>query len=506
MKTLDVVVGGNFGSEAKGHMTQRLAERRSKQMADSGKESAVEVIRVAGPNAGHTGHDSEGKPWAFRQLPVAAVIESPVVFGSGSVQVILGIAAGSEVDPEVLLDELDRARAAGLLDDKSVWVSEEVTLITEEHRAREADADLVARVGSTGKGIGAARADRVMRTAKRLADDDAVRASLETRGIQIMPAGQTSATDMMPWLDQVSIIVEGAQGYGLGLHAGHYPQSTSSDCRAIDFLAMAGINPWNYEEEVFNVWVVARVYPIRVAGNSGELKGETTWSQLGLKEERTTVTKLVRRVGEPDWPHVSEAVRANGPMNVRLAVFMYDQMFPETFETTSVYTWSREAEDYLDEIERETGLRPTLVGTGPNSVAWLDWSEGSVQKRLDLNMEAVARRNQEVEAEADSAEQEDDYMQWWADTSRAIANMVVPKAREYGSRDLVEIGREFAALAGRGEVSEGYAYELGVFFYLRGKVSRWSAAAARGELVSKDTLDDIIAYAMMALHNREESK
>src|SRR5699024_12386568 len=63
MTTLDIVVGGNFGSEAKGHMVQRLTERR----LEENPETYVEVVRGAGPNAGNTGHDETGKDGAFRQ-------------------------------------------------------------------------------------------------------------------------------------------------------------------------------------------------------------------------------------------------------------------------------------------------------------------------------------------------------------------------------------------------------------------------------------------------------
>src|SRR5699024_3380302 len=178
MTQREVVVGGHFGSEAKGHMVQRLTERR----LEENPESYVEVVRVAGPNAGHTRHDETGKAWAFRQLPVAAVVPGNVV---------LGIAAGSEIDPEVLLDELTRATNAGLLDDKTVWVSDEATIIEGNHKQLEAEAGLVQRAGSTGKGIGAARADRVMRTAKRLADCPELRNELKHYGVVPNAAGQT---------------------------------------------------------------------------------------------------------------------------------------------------------------------------------------------------------------------------------------------------------------------------------------------------------------------------
>lgn len=349
MSTLDVVVGGQFGSEAKGHAVQRLAEKR---IFDHG---SARIIRVAGPNAGHTGYDPKGEAWALRQVPVAAVVPGDA---------ILEIAPGSEIDPVVLLDEIDRLSNAGLLRDKTVVVSAEATIITEAHKIAEADGLLTARLGSTGKGIGAARADRIMRTANRLADDENLVARLESRNVLVV--NKSYPTPSTP------TIIEGTQGYGLGVHAGFYPQCTSSDCRAIDFLAMAGINPWNWESEDLTVWVMARVFPIRVAGNSGPLKDEVSWTELGLPEEYTTVTKKVRRVGKPDWQLVRQAVEANGPNNVQIALSMVDQLYPVVRDRPYSHrdpVWV-EPSHFLGAVEKEVGAPIGLVMSGPNTAGW----------------------------------------------------------------------------------------------------------------------------------------
>lgn len=371
MKTLEVVVGAQFGSEAKGHVVQRLTERAQKE------NKPVQVVRVAGPNAGHTGYDANGTPWALRQIPVAAVTDGPV---------ILGISAGSEIDAPVVLDEFDRLRDAGLLKNKFLWIHGEATMITQEHKSaenampthpgQELD-DMVARLGSTGKGIGAARAERLMRRAKRVVDDEDFVFECERRGIPIADP-QHNVVDAMD--ANGHLIIEGTQGYGLGLRAGFYPQCTSSDCRAIDFMAMAGVHPWQFLTT--DVWAVARIFPIRVAGNSGPLKGETTWGELGLPDERTTVTKKIRRVGAPDWDLVREAVRANGGApHVQLAVTMVDQIFPwmrdrgyyqpwEGDEETSLYRM-RTLSDYLTDIQRQTGAQVGMITTGPNTASFL---------------------------------------------------------------------------------------------------------------------------------------
>lgn len=358
MTTVEVVVGAQYGSEAKGHVTQRLTER-----AQASSRDTPHVVRVAGPNAGHTGYDAGGHAWALRQVPVAAVTRGSVV---------LGVAAGSEIDPPVLLDEYDRLLNAGLLRNKALWVHGEATIIEDAHKDIEsAGADLVHKIGSTGKGIGAARADRIMRKAKRVIDDEGFMAELTKRGIPVtgpahMPIGE-------------HIIVEGTQGYGLGLRAGHYPQCTSSDCRAIDFLAMAGVNPW--KADVLNIWAVARMFPIRVAGNSGPLKDETTWEALGLPEERTTVTKKVRRVGMPDWDLVARAVLANGGApTVRLALTMVDQMFPSTRDKGIAAIlnddkMTKNVLGYIRDVERMTEAKVGMFTTGPDTASFMPTME-----------------------------------------------------------------------------------------------------------------------------------
>lgn len=311
---LEVVVGAQYGSEAKGHVTARLLDVRQRSKMTT---SPWVNVRVAGPNAGHTAYDADGRKWALRTVPVGATRPYPVA---------LVVAPGSEIDLEVLESEVTSLYEAGLLDGKTLYIDPHATLIEDYHKAQEAGAGMVERLGSTAKGIGAARADRILRTARRVADS-----ALAMKQIQNLPN-----TVLAPYayraLDKV--IIEGTQGYGLGLHGPHYPQCTSSDCRAIDFVAMAGLSPWSTPVVV---WAVARMFPIRVAGNSGPLKDETTWFELGLPEERTTVTQKVRRVGRWDGDLVRDAVRANGGADhVRLALTMVDQMWPSLAGTKSI--------------------------------------------------------------------------------------------------------------------------------------------------------------------------
>lgn len=332
MKSLKVVVGAQYGSEAKGHVTARILDHTHEMDAKFDVPRPQVNVRVAGPNAGHTAYDKRGNKFALRSVPVGATRDYPMT---------LVIAPGSEVDLDVLLKEWEELTDAGLTYNKSLYVDPSATLIEAAHKEQERGLSLTSRIGSTGKGIGAARASRLMRSAKRLID------STETvKAIK----GMNGAVHFEPYRyglnDQV--VIEGTQGYGLGLHGLHYPQCTSSDCRAIDFCAMAGINPW--EATYFQVWAVARMYPIRVAGNSGPMYGETTWEELGLEPEQTTVTLKTRRVGAWDPQLVRDAVMANGVDYTRIALTMVDQKWPEM---GGVSTW-RDALDVM-KLNTESG-------------------------------------------------------------------------------------------------------------------------------------------------------
>lgn len=351
MGTLHVVVGGQYGSEAKGHVAAYLAKRHD----------AAAVVRVAGPNAGHTAYDDQGRRWALRQIPVAAVT---------NLECELMIAAGSEIDPDVLAGEVHLLQEAGIPILDRLLIDPSATVIEPVHRAVESQT-LVDAIGSTGKGIGAARSDRALRKAMTWAAHD------DSRRYQSVDVSMGVRAHLN---HQNDVIIEGTQGYGLGLHAGYYPQCTSSDCRAIDFLAMVGISPWMevggvpYDHPVeLAIWPVFRTYPIRVAGNSGPLEGETSWEELAdrtagyIQPERTTVTQKVRRVGEWDAGLARAAMVANGAPShaLRPVLTFLDYRFPELANCTRIPEDAHAVWNYLNDLAVDIGQPFHMVGTGP---------------------------------------------------------------------------------------------------------------------------------------------
>lgn len=360
-----VVVGGQFGSEGKGHVTGYLANwsENHSNFADT------IVTRVGGPNAGHivygncpTGSqgvynpcvdcNEYGHPWRLRQIPVGAVT------APGS-ELIIG--PGSEIDADVLWQEIDELNAAGYRASYRLMIDRSATIIEPKHKEAEAERELNARIGSTAKGIGAARADRIWRSARVAGDSRDV-----TKDIQVL-----DTTKVYSKFNNTHVIIEGTQGYGLGLNTPNYPFTTSGNCRAVDFLAQAGISPWSNWIDDFEVVIAARTHPIRVAGNSGELAGETSWEQLGLPSERTTVTHKIRRVGAWDSELVKEAARANGApsKHVSLALTMADHVIPSLSGVDTFATLADSERDALRTLLRscheDAGAPIRYVGTSP---------------------------------------------------------------------------------------------------------------------------------------------
>jgi adenylosuccinate synthase len=355
MSKLDVVVGGQFGSEAKGAVCARLVRLSLRRGLPA---NYIYVVRVAGHNAGHTAYDEQGRPWALRTIPVAAVVDP---------EVQLVIAAGSEVNPDVLMDEITRLEEGGIPIRGRLLVDRAATWLDEDHIATETGLQMHEKTGSTGKGVGAARAARAMRKARTIGE------------WADLPQWCVPTNDTAGMLNNLHfgshVLLEGTQGYGLGLHTKYYPLVTSSNCRAIDFLAMAGVDPTGFDK--YNVWVTLRRYPIRVAGPSGELVGETTWEGLGLPAEKTTVTKKVRRVGEWDPELANAAVQANGGSRVvKVAYTMADQSQPVLAgldgsmfgDIGLTVAQERAISEEIARVEGATGLRPSLIGTGPNTM------------------------------------------------------------------------------------------------------------------------------------------
>lgn len=94
---------------------------------------------------------------------------------------------------------------------------------------------------------------------------------------------------------------------------------------------------------------------------------------------------------------------------------------------------------------------------------------------------------------------------WWREHAAAESASMIAKLDEYGTGDLREIGQRLAALAGWKNCTTQQAYELGVMFYLIGKMQRVITATELQRAASDDTWHDIAVYAKMVLAARAKA-
>jgi adenylosuccinate synthase len=337
---VSIVVGGQFGSEGKGKTALEIVRRNG---------AVAAAVRVGGTNSGHTAIARDGRKFALRQLPAAAA--------DRSVKVILP--PGSYIDVRIFMDEVQRLA----LGPDQIAVSPMARIITEEHKSWESGADLGRAIGSTQSGTGAAVIAMTARGAARFPLQ-----SLQAEEVPELQAYlRDTSEEMRNLLDMGRrIVIEGTQGFGLSvLQGGFWPKATSRDTTAAGFLAEAGLSPLDVDD----VTLVIRCHPIRVAGDSGPLVGETSWeavaSEAGVVDdirEFTTVTGRLRRIGKFDSGIVRRAIRANQPTRIVLNHLDYvDPGVRRGFLTAK-------ARLFIESVERDIGRVVDWLGTGPDVV------------------------------------------------------------------------------------------------------------------------------------------
>jgi adenylosuccinate synthase len=333
---VDVIVGGQYGSEGKGNIAYAI-----------GSEYDL-LCRVGGPNAGHKVPLDE--PFTHRLLPSATqTSEAPILIGPGAV-----------LNVDVLFDELSDSG----VQDGRLHIDPEAMIISSADITDEEG--LVKEIGSTGQGVGAATARRITgrRDGTRLARD------VDLLKPFIAPAHEILAD---AYAKGAHILLEGTQGTALSLYHGNYPHVTSRDTSAAGCLAEMGISP----TRVRRVIMVCRTYPIRVQSptakgkTSGPMSQTTNWKEVARRSgiplaelqhvEKGSVSKKQRRVGEFDWELLRRAAELNGATDVALTFVDYldiknrqarrfDQLQADTIR-------------FIEEIERVASAPVSLIST-----------------------------------------------------------------------------------------------------------------------------------------------
>ena len=353
-----VVVGTQWGDEGKGKIVDWLSER------------ADVIARFqGGHNAGHT-LVVEGEVYKLHALP------SGVVRG-GKLSVI---GNGVVLDPWHLLNEIETVRAQGVeITPETLMIAENTPLILPFHgeldRAREG-LSTVAKIGTTGRGIGPAYEDKVGRRAIRVADlaDDAtlelrvdralvhhnaLRAGLGLEAIDrdaVIAKLREIAPEILKYAAPVwkvlterrrageRILFEGAQGALLDIDFGTYPFVTSSNVIAGQAATGTGLGP----NAIDFVLGIVKAYTTRVGeGPFPTELDDDDGQRLGERgHEFGTTTGRKRRCGWFDACLVRQTCATSGVSGISLTKLDVLDGF-ETLKICTGYELDGEHYDYL---------------------------------------------------------------------------------------------------------------------------------------------------------------
>jgi adenylosuccinate synthase len=349
------VLGAQYGSEGKGVIVNSIAN-----------EYDVHV-RVGSPNAGHTFYWN-GEKHVMQSIPCGWTNpNATIIIGRGAL-INIGLLLKEIIHIEKYYPDF-RTRLfidadAGILDEK--FHQQEGGVHGEIHR----------RIGSTGEGVGVARIARLARDPNNF---QLFKDVCELYGLEKLSMENTPQFILNKFKSGSKILLEGTQGSALSLiHCGCWPYCTSIDTNAAAIISEVGIAPRN----LTNVLMVARTYPIRVAGNSGPMKNEISWDVISNKfgrpiEEKTTVTKKVRRIAEWDDGLIQNAIILNAPTSFAITFMDYLDPSVEGIYSETELIQSVSVRQFIDKFEKKWKIPISIVGTG-------GWETRTIRLREEL--------------------------------------------------------------------------------------------------------------------------
>jgi adenylosuccinate synthase len=319
--TIRVVVGAQFGDEAKGKISDFLAE-----------EARYVVRTGGGPNAGHSIH-----------LPQGAVVLHQLSCGALRKGVVGVSGPGMVLQPMSLDREIAELEQRDLLKGE-VAISDRAHVLLPIHEIEDAWEDELrgrhdpgGALGTTKTGIGPAYADRASRFGLRMAD--LVRPAVLRERLELLYARKTHLSNLPavadlaaqlsetgarlapriqptePMLWQAlergeTVLLEGAQSALLDIDFGTYPFVTSSHPTSAGALVGSGLPP----TEVSSIVGVTKAYTTRVGTGPfpTEDSGPDGEFLRRVGGERGATTGRPRRCGWLDLVHLRYGARLNG--------------------------------------------------------------------------------------------------------------------------------------------------------------------------------------------------
>jgi len=318
-----VIIGAQWGDEGKGKATDLLADRIDYVVKFNG-----------GNNAGHTVVIGDQK-YALHLLPSGILTDG----------VIPVISNGVVIDIEVLFDELTALASRGV-DVSKLVVSANAHVITQYHRTLDKVTERFLgkrQIGTTGRGIGPAYADKINRVGIRIQDlfdenilRQKVEGALHQKNHLLVKIYNRRAIavdeivdDLLSYADRLrpmvadtglllnqaldagkTVVFEGGQATMLDVDHGTYPFVTSSNSTSGGAATGSGVAP----NRIDRVIGIVKAYTTRVGAGPfpTELHDEAGDRLREIGVEFGTTTGRPRRTGWYDAPIARYSARVNG--------------------------------------------------------------------------------------------------------------------------------------------------------------------------------------------------
>ena len=353
MNRADLIVGLQWGDEGKGKIVDHMAQN-------------VDVVcRFAGGhNAGHT-IVVDGTTYALHLIPSGVLNPNAInIIGNGVV-----------VSPENLINK--ELKQFSNLEGK-LFISDKAHLLFPFHALIDQAKEKMRKkaIGTTGKGIGPAYADKILRVGHRVGElknpeklASKIISYFETNKaifdvMQIETPNEDELLKDIKWYkenlekyitdttqliwkllkEDKKVLLEGAQGTMLDIDHGTYPYVTSSNTVSAGACSGTGLNP----KDIGFVTGIAKAYCTRVGNGPfpSEDFGDDGEKMAEVGREFGTTTGRKRRCGWFDAVATKHACRLNGVDQV--ALMKLDVL--DGFETIKVcvgYEFDGEVIDYV---------------------------------------------------------------------------------------------------------------------------------------------------------------
>ena len=324
----DVIVDLQYGDCGKGKIASHLCKIND----------YTHVIRYnGGCNAGHTIYHN-GQKLVTHHIPCGVLHGIKSIIGPGCV-----------LNVDQFFKEIKELEDVGIDTTGLIKVASNTHIITDFHMAQDKKDS---EIGTTKRGNGPAYRDKYGRKGM---------IALEIPDLAPYIIDMYEEIHNNEEYDEVKILFEGAQGFGLDIDWGDYPYVTSSHC-TVGSALLNGVPP----KAIRNIWGVAKIYETYVGAKSFEGPDEIFDTIREIGQEYGATTGRPRQINWLDYEMLKMATRINGCNKV-----VFNKM------------------DVLD------GLDAWCLYDGPNLYQFETrsdietWLEGKLELEIDDNIEVM---------------------------------------------------------------------------------------------------------------------